>query len=300
MTALVLVGCSGSTRLHEFKTVASLGADYTRAVEGALVHTGQLAIRANSLEMLENRELTPISRGELERQDAALANLVSELALLRRQAVALHDYFAALAALAGSDAPSQYAAGLNESASSLAAVASSIGQGSGRFAEVGGRSMAAAAVGQVAIERRRARELEEELRNRHAVVEEVLELQGKLLMTLVEAAEGHQKQVARSTYEGRIAAPFVDSTEPMACPPLWLADREAALLATPVRARLDLAIEATRTLRDAWKKLVSGELGPLDLPLLSNAVRDALDGPVGIPPSPPPSYWHCPPSPPSP
>ena len=292
---LLLVGCSSNQRLHEFQTIAALGSDYAQAVEGALVRTGHLAIQANSLEMLANRELVEISRQDLERQDEALSSLINELTLLRRQAVALNDYFVALGSLSGSRAPAQYAAGLNQSASSLASVATSLKAGSRTdLSKMAGRLDAAAAVGEIAIQKKRAKKLEEELRSRHQIVEAVLELQEELLAALIEISESNQKRVAQATYEGKVAGPFVDSTEPMACAPLWLADREAALLSTPIREQLGLVVDATRNLRETWKKLVDGELSGIELPLLGKSVADALAGPVGIPPSPPPSYWHCP------
>jgi hypothetical protein len=289
-------GCSGGGRLQEFQQIAAIGVDYTRAVDGALVRTGQLKIQANSLEMLGNRELTEISRQDFEKQDAALREFLVELTLLRQQVLGLGDYFLALGALAGSNAPGQLADGLNQSASSLGAISGTLNKqmGSGSFANVGNTMAAGAAVGEIAIKKRRMRDLQRELTERHQIVDGILDLQEQLLGVFFEVAKESQDFVGQTAYEAKVTGPFIGSTSPLPCVPLWLSDREAGLLAGPLTEQLDLVIRANRSLQVTWQKLLSDEIEVLEFPALAKAVADALAGPVGIPASAPPAYWNCP------
>lgn len=288
-------GCASGGRLQEFQQVSAIGTDYIRALDGALIKTGQLAIQANSLEILANRELAQISRQDLARQDGALREFLEELALVRAQVLALGDYFNALGALAGSKAPGQFAAGLNQSADSLAAISGTLDQrlGSGTFAGVGTGLAAGAAIGEIAIEKRRMRDLQRELEERHPIVDKILELQEQLLAVLIGVAQDDQEFVGEASYDAKVIAPLTDSTAALPCTPLWLTDRQAALLAGSLPAQLELVAEATRKLRVTWGRLLDNEVGLLEFPELSKAVSDALAGPVGIPAPAPPTYWHC-------
>ncbi len=281
---LVAAGCS-TGRLTEFQQFAAIGKSYTQAVDGALIRSGRLAIQANSVELIENRELAAVSREALQEQDQVLKEFLEELALLRQQVFALNDYFQGLAALSGSKAPEQFAAGLNQSAGALTGISQTLGarmgSGGGRLGSV---ASAAAGTGELYVAKRRMKLLEQELEQRDQVIAEILLLQEKLLDLLSGIAEEDQSFVAGRGYEWSVARPFA-GTDPLGCPDLWMADREAALLASPLTAQLALTTEATRQLRSAWGKLLSRDLGPLDLATLAKAVDDALGGPVGIPAS---------------
>ncbi|MCP4655514.1 MAG: hypothetical protein GY856_08860 [bacterium] len=294
---LVAAGCS-TGRLTEFQQFAAIGTSYTRAVDGALIRTGRLAIQANSIELIENRELAAVSREALQDQDQVLKEFLEELVLLRQQVLALNDYFQALAALSGSKAPEQFAAGLNQSAGALAGISQTLGarmgSGGGRLAPL---ASATAGAGELYVAKRRMKLLEAELEQRDQVIAEILVLQEQLLGLLSGIAEEDQSFVAQRGYEWSVAGPFA-GTDPLACADLWMADREAALLASPLTAQLALTTEATRQLRSAWGKLLSREFGPLDLSVLAKSVNDALAGPVGIPaPEPTVCRSLCPPAP---
>lgn len=103
LLAVLAAACS-AVRLTEFQQFAAIGSSYTKAVDAALIRTGRLAIQANSMELIENRELAPVGPEALERQDQALKSFLGELALLRRQVILLNDYLYALAELSPSPA----------------------------------------------------------------------------------------------------------------------------------------------------------------------------------------------------
>jgi hypothetical protein len=278
LVLLLATGCSSSGRLNDFQQFAAIGSSYTQAVDASLIATGRLAITANSIELVESRDLAAVSREDLQRQDEAVKGFLKELALLREQTLSLNDYFQGLATLSGSKAPEQFAAGLNQSAGALSSISASVAGGS----RLGQSADAAASAGAALVAKQRMKYLEEELQLRNKTIAEVLALQESLLAALVGIAAEHQAFVGERTWEGSVAAPF-KGTNPLACQDLWMADREAALLASPLTGRLELVAKAAQEMRSVWPKLVSKDLEPLDLAVLSKAVGDALGGPVGLP-----------------
>lgn len=286
LAAWATTGCS-LQRLHEVDQFAGLGAAYTQAVDQALIQTGQLAVTSSSQRLLDDRALSPVSRDELEARDLELRNTARELGLLREQMVVLGDYFRTLAALSTSQAPGQIAAGLDQSATSMASLSSTAGAGHkvGRVTDVG------AGVGSLWVRRHRMKILEAELDTRRDLVAEVLELHRQLLGDLKGIAD-QQGFVGRRQYVDNVVRPFIDE-QPLPCPEAWAHARQTAVLAGSLSAHIDLMITANQELTDVWTRLVNEELESLDLAQLRQVVDQAAGGPLGIPALAQPASWSC-------
>lgn len=288
---LALTGCGSTATLDRFKTFADAGTQYTSAVGDLLSDTSALLIDANSVKLLESRELAPVSEEDFRQQDDDMRRQVQDLRLLQRQVDLLGSYFSTLTSLAGSQASDQIADQLGDIGSSLSSLAKTLGSTDELATDASAVSAIAKEAGKLVLQGVQTGALREELEARGQTIADVLRQQADLLKALAEEAGRAQGFLDRRDYDQKVVEPFLASALPASDWSSWMQDRKDGLTKAPLPDSLRDAVEAASSLRRAWLSLLANELDADDLeavsqPLASiDARRDAAPQGSGSNPS---------------
>lgn len=263
LAALLLAsaGCGSTATIERFQTFADTGTRYTQAVGVLLTDTSGLLIDANSVKLLESRQLAPVSEADFRRQDDGLRRKVDDLRRLQRQADLLGHYFSTLASLAGSQASDQISEQLADLGTSLASLAETLGSTDGLATDANAVSAIAGQAGKLVIQGVQAGALRNELEARGPAIAEVLRRQADLLQALAGEAAGAQGFLDRRDYDRNVVDPFL-AGEPLPAGEwsAWMAERKDGLTQAPIPDSLRDAVQAAAGLRVAWVSLLAGEL----------------------------------------
>lgn len=259
---LALTGCGSTATIDHFQTFADAGTTYTSAVGTLLQDTSGLLIDANSLKLLESRELAPVSEADFRKQDDDMRRQVQDLRLLQRQVDLLGSYFSTLASLAGSDASDQISEQLGEIGSSLSTLAQTLGSTDKLATDANAVSAIAKGAGKLVVQGVQAGALRDELEARGQTIADVLRQQADLLEALAEEAGRAQGFLDRRDYDQNVVDPFLAS-DPL--PSSWTEDRKEGLQKSPIPDSLQDAVQAASSLRIAWVSLLANELDPDEL-----------------------------------
>jgi hypothetical protein len=273
LLSVAAAGCGSTATLERFQTFADTGTQYTTTVGNLLSDSNAsglptLLVDANSVRLLDSRQLAPVSEADFRKQDEDMRKQLLSLRLLKHEVDLLGQYFSALASLADSTASTDIAQQLGDIGSSLSSLASTLGDTNKLATDSSAVSAAASDVGKVAVKGVQAHLLRKELETRGAAIAAVLRQQAAMLAALTEQAERAQGFLNQQSYEQNVVAPFLAGTTSAN----WEQARQAGLLQMPIPASLEAAVQAAASLRVAWTTLLADELGANEL----EAVRRPL------------------------
>ena len=271
--ALASAGCGSTATIDRFQTFADAGTQYTKAVDTLLSDTSGLLIDANSLKLLESRELAPVSEADFRKQDDDMRRQVKDLNLLQRQVDLLGEYFQTLGNLAGSSdsgqAGDEIADQLGNIGSSLSSLAKTLGSTDKLATDTDAVSTITKDVGKLVVQGVEVDALRKELEARSQTIADVLRQQADLLKALAEEAGRAQDFLNRRDYDQNVVDPFLASALPSSGWKSWMDERKKDLTKMPIPASLQDAVQAASNLRLAWVSLLANELDADDLEAVS-------------------------------
>jgi len=273
ITTIAAAGCRSTATLERFQTFADAGTHYTTTVGNLLSDSNAsglpiLLVDANSVRLLESRQLAPVSEADFHQQDEDMRKQLLTLRLLKHEVDLLGQYFSALASLAGSTASTDIAQQLGDIGSSLSGLASTLGDTNKLATDSSAVSTVASGAGKIVVKGVQAHLLRKELETRGAAIAMILRQQATMLAALTEQAERAQGFLNQQSYQQNVVAPFLAGTTSAK----WEQERQAGLLQMPIPESLEAAVQAANSLRIAWTTLLADELDSAGL----DAVRRPL------------------------
>jgi hypothetical protein len=249
--SLLMGGCA-TTQINHFKEFASAGDAYADAVVALTDEAGKVAIQADSLVLMNTRD--SLSESErmktVARQNKLLKSRIELLGDIRRHALLLKSYFAALSALAQSDAPSEIGKSATGVVDSLSAISTKI-----KNTEIGD-----AAIGEISgpvvslvMTNVKGSALVAELKARGNFIAKELDLQTKALTVIAEQMKTDLGAVLLDQESTQVDEPF-SSNRPL--PEGWTKSRQTILTSHASLASAEAAVDASKTLRVAFVSLV--------------------------------------------
>jgi hypothetical protein len=276
--ALLLAGLTGcaTTRAPQFQAFASAGTSYTQAVTGLITEVGNTAVDANSVKLLQSRELAPVSLTDFQQQDKDMRSYLSELARIQTQVTLLGDYFQALAGLATSSAPQSFATEVQSVATSLEGVTQQV-RGTSIAKDPQAAAALAGGVGGLIVRGIQGRELQRELETRKQTIAEILELHQALLQVLSSQTAANARFTTALDYDQEVVAPFMDNQlTAQPAQQTWMEQRLKLLSQPLLVQQVDTAAQAARDLQQAWSKLLSNDLTPQEVQAIAAEISPIL------------------------
>jgi hypothetical protein len=271
LLAVVAAGCASTASLSRFDAFAKVGQQYVQAVDALLVKAGEIKVDTSSEGLLADRDLAPVSRSVFLERDKADRGYLDELSLLRRQVDLLGDYFAALDALAASNAPQAFGSTLASTAGSLDTLSQEL-RGKGLAQSTQAAQALASGVGSLVVKRAESRALQRELEQRGETIAQVLLLQEALLGAIRDQTASSLSVTRNRQYQEQVVNPYEDASTPLDATS-WKQARYQGISPPDPVEQLTAAESAARSLRAAWTKLLGRQLGPDDI----NAVASDLE-----------------------
>jgi hypothetical protein len=257
-----LTGCA-TARIPDFQAFATAGTTYTTAVSGLITEVGDTAVNANSVKLLQNRSLAPVSMTAFNQQDKDMRDYLGELARIQAQVTLLGDYFTALESLATSNAPQNFQTQVQGLASTLIGVTQEVkGTTIAKASELG---TAAGSVGGLVVKGVQGRELKKELEARKQTIAEILQLHQTLLATLSSQTEANARFTSAVGYDQQVIEPFMAGQVQQAQQQGWMTERLNGLSKPLLVDQVNTAAEAARSLQQAWAKLLSNDLSAAEI-----------------------------------
>ncbi|MES1245601.1 MAG: hypothetical protein ABUT39_28605 [Acidobacteriota bacterium] len=268
-----LTGCA-TARIPDFQAFATAGTTYTTAVTGLITEVGNTAVDANSVKLVQNRSLAPVSLTDFQQQDKDMRSYLGELTRIQAQVDLLGDYFNALAALATSSAPQSFQTQVQGLATTLIGVTQEV-KGT-TIAKASQLETAAGSVGGLVVKGVQGRELKKELEARKQAISDILQLHQALLATLSSQTAADARFTTALDYDQKVIEPFMAGQVSPTQPQSWSAER-LSLLAQPVLVeQVNTAAEAARQLQQAWSKLLSSDLTAADIQAITGELSPVL------------------------
>ncbi len=278
---IAAAGCGSTATLERFQTFADAGTQYTTTVGSLLSDSNAsglptLLVDANSVRLLDSRQLAPVSEADFRQQDANMRRQLLDLRLLKSEVDLLGQYFSALASLADSDTSDAIANQLGDIGSSLNSLAKTLGDTNTLATDSTLVGTVTKDTGKVVVKGVQAHRLRKELETHGADVANVLHQQAQMLKALTALAERAQSFLNQQSYEQNVVAPFLAGTTSST----WEQDRLAGLLQMPIPESLQAALQAAASLRIAWASLLADELDADELAAVRRPLTtiDALQG----------------------
>lgn len=278
---IAAAGCGSTATIERFQTFADAGTKYTTAVGTLLSDSNtsglpSLLVDANSVRLLESRQLAPVSEADFRQQDADMRRQLLALRLLKGEVDLLGEYFSALASLADSNTSDAIATQLGDIGSSLSSLAKTLGDTNTLATDSTLVGTVTKDTGKVVVKGVQARLLRKELETHGADIANVLHQQAEMLKALTVQAERAQSFLNQQSYEQKVVAPFLAGTTSST----WEQDRQSGLLQMPIPESLQAALQAAASLRIAWASLLADELDADELEAVRRplATIDALQG----------------------
>ncbi len=268
LTAIVFIAGCATTRINKFESFARAGTAYTQTLDELLIATGELAVDANSYKLIDSARLTD-NKGkakDLKRANETMRDMLGTLTQLRQQTHLLRRYFQHLAELAASSAPAearQAIPGLLKGINSLGTAL----KGSSLLKNPKSAARLGAGAGTLVVRGIQHQALERELTARKSVIAEVLLIHETLLESL-EAKINHDLAIMDTVrLRQEIKDPFTagKAAKTASAARKWVKQRREILYAPTSIAELSAAATASRTLRDAWARLLTNEISPTEI-----------------------------------
>ena len=260
LPALLLAGLSGcaSAKIPEFQAFANAGTAYTQAVTGLITEAGNTAVDANSVKLLQNRSLAPVTAADYQQQDQDMRSYLAELNRIEAQTKLLGDYFQSLADLANSNAPESFDTEVQSVATTLEGVTQAV-RGT-TIAKAEPLAAAAGSVSGLVVKDIQGKELERELNARKDTIAAILQLQQKLLAILSAQTEANLRFTAAQTYDQQVVTPFMAGQVTTQTAQSWMANRLSYLSQPELVQQMITAAQAAQSLQQAWNKLLTNDL----------------------------------------
>jgi hypothetical protein len=276
LAILLLAGLTGcaTARVQDFQAFATAGTTYTQAVTGLITEVGNTAVDANSVKLLQNRSLAPVSLPDFQQQDQDMRNYLTELTRIQVQVTLLGDYFSALADLATSSAPQSFSTEVQSLATTLIGVTQEV-KGT-TVAKASQIEAATGSVGGLVVKEVQGRELKRELEARKQTIADILQLQQSVLATLSSQTEANARFTTALDYDQQVVQPFMAGQVNQADQKTWMSER-LSLLSQPVLVeQITTTAEAARSLQQAWNKLLSSDLTAADIQAITAELAPVL------------------------
>lgn len=253
----VLTGCA-TARIPDFQAFATAGTTYTTAVSGLITEVGDTAVNANSVKLLQNRSLAPVSLTDFNQQDKDMRAYLGELTRIQAQVTLLGDYFTALESLATSNAPQSFQTQVQGLATTLVGVTQDV-KGT-TIANASQIANATGSVGGLVVKGIQGKELKKELEARKQTISDILQLHQALLATLSSQTEANVRFTNSLSYDQQVIEPFVAGQVQQPQQQGWMTERLNGLSKPLLVDQVNTAAEAARSLQQAWAKLLSNDL----------------------------------------
>ncbi|HEX3126120.1 MAG TPA: hypothetical protein VH394_02225 [Thermoanaerobaculia bacterium] len=276
LPALLLAGLTGcaTAKVPQFQAFATAGTTYTQAVTGLITEVGNTAVDANSVKLLQNRSLAPVSLTDFNQQDQDMRNYLGELTRIQAQVTLLGDYFNALAGLATSSAPQSFGTEVQTLATTLVGVTQEVkGTTIAKSSQI---ATAAGSVGGLVVKGVQGRELKKELEARKQTISDILQLNQVLLATLSSQTEANVRFTNAMTYDQQVIEPFMAGQVSQAQQTSWMSERLSGLSKPVLVQQVNTAAEAARDLQQAWNKLLSNDLTAADIQTITSELAPVI------------------------
>lgn len=271
----VLTGCA-TAKIPEFEAFASAGTAYTQTVTGLITEVGNGAVNANSVKLLQNRSLAPVSMSDFQQQDKDMRDYLAELDHIQVQTTLLGNYFQALADLATSNAPESFEAEVQSVATSLIGVTQEVRGTSVAQSTETAAANAAGSVGGLVVKEIQGKELERELNARKDTIAQILQLQEALLTVLSSQAEANAQFTTALSYDQQVVTPFMSGQVTTATQQSWMSERYSLLSQPVLVTQVNTAAQAARSLQQAWNKLLSNDFTVEDAQAITTELAPVL------------------------
>jgi hypothetical protein len=255
-----MLGACTTARVEQFDRFAETGVAYAAAIDALAEEAIDAAIDADSAVLVRTRD----ALSESERQqtvlehDALLKERAALLRDIRRHAALLRNYFVALAALAGSDAPAATAAEAQALAASIDALGARLGAG-GLGERAGGVTGAAT---EIAVARFQREALEKELRLRAPLLERQLELQREAMQVIADELRADLQAVVSQRELADVVEPYASSGS---LSRIWTTRRREILAAASAAESADAAASAAEAMQRSFRALVENRYTLADM-----------------------------------
>jgi len=278
LPALLLVALTGcaTAKIPQFEAFANAGTAYTQAVTGLITEVGEGAVNANSVKLLQNRALAPVSLSDFQQQDKDMRDYLAELSELQVQTTLLGNYFQALADLATSSAPESFATEVQSVATSLIGVTQEVRGTSVAQSTQTAEAQAAGSVGGLVVKEIQGKELERELNAHKDTIAQILKLQEDLLTVLSSQAEANAQFTTALTYNQQVVTPFMSGQVTTATQQSWMSERYSGLAQPVLVTQVNTAAQAAVALQQAWNKLLSNDLTVEDAEAITTELAPVL------------------------
>jgi len=278
LPALLLVALTGcaTAKIPQFEAFANAGTAYTQAVTGLITEVGEGAVNANSVKLLQNRALAPVSLSDFQQQDKDMRDYLAELSELQVQTTLLGNYFQALADLATSSAPESFATEVQSVATSLIGVTQEVRGTSVAQSTQTAEAQAAGSVGGLVVKEIQGKELERELNAHKDMIAQILQLQEDLLTVLSSQAEANAQFTTALTYNQQVVTPFMSGQVTTATQQSWMSERYSGLAQPVLVTQVNTAAQAAVALQQAWNKLLSNDLTVEDAEAITTELAPVL------------------------
>jgi len=278
LPALLLVALTGcaTAKIPQFEAFANAGTAYTQAVTGLITEVGEGAVNANSVKLLQNRALAPVSLSDFQQQDKDMRDYLAELTEIQAQTTLLGNYFQALADLATSSAPESFATEVQSVATSLIGVTQEVRGTSVAQSTQTAEAQAAGSVGGLVVKEIQGKELERELNAHKDTIAQILKLQEDLLTVLSSQAEANAQFTTALTYNQQVVTPFMSGQVTTATQQSWMSERYSGLAQPVLVTQVNTAAQAAVALQQAWNKLLSNDLTVEDAEAITTELAPVL------------------------
>lgn len=271
----VFTGCA-TAKVSEFEAFASAGTAYTEAVTGLITQVGEGAVNANSVKLLQNRALAPVSLSDFQQQDKDMRDYLAELTEIQAQTTLLGNYFEALADLATSSAPESFATEVQSVATTLMGVTQEVRGTSVAQSTQTAAASAAGGIGGLVVKEIQGKELERELNARKDAIAQILKLQEDLLTVLSSQAEANAQFTTALDYNQEVVTPFMSGQVTTATQSSWMSERYSLLSQPVLVTQVKTAAQAAQSLQQAWNKLLSNDFTAEDAQAITTELAPIL------------------------
>ena len=273
MAVLATLPACQSARVNQFEEFSKVGGAYVEAADAVFGEARRAVIKESSDTLMLTRSARSMEqrKQDLESNDARDLQFLAVLKDIQKHNRLLRDYFAALGALAESDAPTEIGTSAQSVYGALAKLSPEIEK-----ASIGGsaiKDLIKPAIKMIVAAFRHAA-LEKELNDRAALIERELALQDAAMQAVAEGLKARLVELNTSRKAQDVDLPYIqDGT----LPKKWAERRYELLDATSSSEAATAAADAASKLRLAFQALVRNEFSAADLQLILQDIGEVLE-----------------------
>ena len=267
----VLSGC-GTARIRQFNQFAQAGRAYANAVAVLTEEAGDAAIDADSIALIKYRDVIPAAErsSTVIEHNRSLKETLQLLRDVRRHAMVLKSYFAALSSLAQTDVPSGIGTASEGLVDSLGTISERIKNA--KVAEAG-ISEFTGSVAKMTVGQFQRAALEKELKKRAPIIERELDIQQAALQLIAAEMKIDLQAVIVNSETVEIVSKY-KANKPL--PPNWSKRRRQILRANASLTSLDAAADAAKNLKVSFVALVENRFQLSDVDSLIRDINEIL------------------------